>query len=88
MSLILKYALISQSDLNIQAEVGTKMLAFMWIAVGFMFVSFVIHSAIDYSRLNGRTGGIANQSTEAQAAAIRAAYLNAGISNLNDTQYL
>ncbi|RYP39087.1 hypothetical protein DL767_002350 [Monosporascus sp. MG133] len=40
------------------------------------------------SNSNGRTGGIASPSAEAQAAAIRQAYLNAGISNLNDTQYL
>ncbi|KAK0625506.1 hypothetical protein B0T17DRAFT_578452 [Bombardia bombarda] len=37
---------------------------------------------------NGRTGGIASPSAEAQAAAIRSAYANAGITNLNDTQYL
>ncbi|KAI1375608.1 hypothetical protein F4677DRAFT_112302 [Hypoxylon crocopeplum] len=40
------------------------------------------------SNSNGRTGGIASPSAEAQAAAIRQAYLNAGLSNLNDTQYL
>ncbi|KAK1774693.1 hypothetical protein QBC45DRAFT_337084 [Copromyces sp. CBS 386.78] len=37
---------------------------------------------------NGRTNGISSPSAEAQAAAIRAAYQNAGISDLNDTQYL
>lgn len=37
---------------------------------------------------NGRTGGIASPSSEAQAAAIRQAYANAGISNFNDTAYL
>ena len=37
---------------------------------------------------NGRTGGIASPSAEAQAAAIRRAYANAGISNLNETAYL
>ncbi|KAK8049403.1 hypothetical protein PG994_011133 [Apiospora phragmitis] len=59
MSLIFKYALTSQSDLNIQAEVGMKMLAFMWIAVGFTFVSFVIHSGLCCcctSRRDVRTG--------------------------------
>lgn len=35
-----------------------------------------------------RGGGIASPSAEAQAAAIRSAYANAGIENLNDTQYL
>ncbi|KAK7908196.1 integral membrane protein [Apiospora marii] len=59
MSLIFKYALTSQSDLNIQAEVGTKMLAFSWIAVGFTFISFVIHSGLCCcctSRRDVRTG--------------------------------
>ncbi|KAI0179034.1 hypothetical protein GGR52DRAFT_588832 [Hypoxylon sp. FL1284] len=37
---------------------------------------------------DGRTPGIASPSAEAQAAAIRAAYANANISNFNDTQYL
>ncbi|PQE19486.1 Lovastatin diketide synthase protein [Rutstroemia sp. NJR-2017a WRK4] len=40
------------------------------------------------SNSNGRTGGIASPSGEAQAAAIRAAYSNAGITNFNDTAYL
>ncbi len=37
---------------------------------------------------NGRTGGIASPSAEAQAAAIRTAYANAGISNFSETAYL
>ncbi|KAK1579370.1 reducing type I polyketide synthase [Colletotrichum navitas] len=37
---------------------------------------------------DGRTPGIASPSAEAQSAAIRAAYTNAGITNFNDTQYL
>ncbi|KAI9688389.1 MAG: Type I Iterative PKS [Bathelium mastoideum] len=37
---------------------------------------------------DGRTPGIASPSAEAQAAAIRAAYANAGITELNDTAYL
>lgn len=37
---------------------------------------------------NGRTRGIASSSAEAQAAAIRRAYANAGISNFNETAYL
>lgn len=37
---------------------------------------------------DGRTPGIASPSAEAQAAAIRAAYANAGITNLNETAYL
>ncbi|KAA8565524.1 hypothetical protein EYC84_009381 [Monilinia fructicola] len=37
---------------------------------------------------DGRTAGIGSPSAEAQSAAIRAAYANAGITNLNDTAYL
>ena len=37
---------------------------------------------------HGRTPGIANPSSEAQAAAIRAAYANAGITDFNETSYL
>lgn len=37
---------------------------------------------------NGRTNGIGSPSSEAQAAAIRKAYANAGIADLNDTQFL
>jgi acyl transferase domain-containing protein len=37
---------------------------------------------------DGRTPGIASPSSEAQASAIRAAYANAGISNLNHTSYV
>lgn len=48
----------------------------------------VFKLADEPKRSNGRTQGIASPSAEAQAAAIRQAYLNAGISDLNDTQYL
>ena len=37
---------------------------------------------------DGRTPGIASPSSEAQATAIRAAYANAGISDLSGTSYL
>lgn len=37
---------------------------------------------------NGRTAGIASPSGPAQANAIRAAYANAGITDLNATTYL
>ncbi|KAI0441390.1 putative polyketide synthase [Xylaria telfairii] len=40
------------------------------------------------SNSNGRTGGIASPNSEAQAAAIRTAYANAGIVDLNETAYL
>lgn len=37
---------------------------------------------------DGHTPGIASPSSEAQAAAMRAAYAHAGITNFNDTAYL
>ncbi|KAK3400724.1 hypothetical protein B0T20DRAFT_390600 [Sordaria brevicollis] len=37
---------------------------------------------------NGQTNGISSPSAEAQAAAIKAAYQNAGITDFNETQYL
>ncbi|KAI3329679.1 putative polyketide synthase [Ustulina deusta] len=40
------------------------------------------------SNSNGRTGGIASPSSDAQAAAIRAAYRNAGITDFSATAYL
>ncbi|KAI1319318.1 putative polyketide synthase [Xylariaceae sp. FL0255] len=40
------------------------------------------------SNSNGRTGGIASPNSDAQAAAIRAAYKNAGIVDFNATAYL
>ncbi|KAI1365810.1 putative polyketide synthase [Xylaria arbuscula] len=40
------------------------------------------------SNSNGRTGGIASPSSEAQADAIRTAYANAGITNLSETAYV
>ncbi|KAI1495101.1 putative polyketide synthase [Biscogniauxia mediterranea] len=40
------------------------------------------------SNSNGRTNGIASPSPEAQAAAIRQAYMNAGIADFNETAYL
>ncbi|KAK4868058.1 hypothetical protein LT330_007256 [Penicillium expansum] len=40
------------------------------------------------SNSNGRTGGIASPSYEAQAAAIRSAYANAGIVSFHETAYL
>ena len=40
------------------------------------------------SNSNGRTAGIASPSSTAQAAAARAAYAHAGITDLNATTYL
>ncbi|KAI1476814.1 hypothetical protein K445DRAFT_316795 [Daldinia sp. EC12] len=59
MSLIFKYALTSQTDLNVNADVGLKMLAFMWIATGFTLISFIIHAGLCCcctSRRDIRTG--------------------------------
>lgn len=59
MSLIFKYALTSQSDLNIGVEVGVKMWAFMWIATGFTLIAFLIHAGLGCcctSRRDLRTG--------------------------------
>lgn len=43
MSFVFKYAMNSQPDLNIQADIGLKMLVFMWIATGCTIISFIIH---------------------------------------------
>ncbi|KAI2638827.1 SUR7/PalI family-domain-containing protein [Hypomontagnella submonticulosa] len=59
MSLIFKYALTSQTDLNVSADVGTKMLAFSWIATGFTALAFIIHAGLGCcctSRRDIRTG--------------------------------
>ena len=41
-----KYAAEAQSELNIHAEVGAKMLAFMWLATGFSIWSFAVHAGM------------------------------------------
>jgi hypothetical protein len=59
MSLIFKYALTSESDLNIGVEAGAKMWAFMWIATGFTLIAFLIHAGLGCcctSRRDLRTG--------------------------------
>ncbi|KAI0164288.1 SUR7/PalI family-domain-containing protein [Hypoxylon sp. FL1284] len=59
MSLIFKYALTSQTDLNVYVDVGTKMLAFMWVATAFTFLAFLIHASLCCcctSRRDLRTG--------------------------------
>ncbi|CAJ2502704.1 Uu.00g100980.m01.CDS01 [Anthostomella pinea] len=59
MSIVFKYALSSQSDLNIKADVGIKMLVFMWIATLFTVLSFFIHAGMGCcctSRRDIRTG--------------------------------
>ncbi|KAI0024287.1 SUR7/PalI family-domain-containing protein [Xylariomycetidae sp. FL0641] len=46
MSLIAKYALSSQPDLNVGADIGVKMFVFMWIASGLSLLSWIIHMAM------------------------------------------
>ncbi|KAI1389884.1 SUR7/PalI family-domain-containing protein [Hypoxylon trugodes] len=74
MSLIFKYALTSQTDLNVNADVGVKMFAFMWIATGFTLLAFIIHAGLGCcctSRRDMRTGRKGgrhiNQTSEASA---------------------
>lgn len=45
-SLVFKYAAESQSELNIRAYVGTRMLVFVWVASGFGLAAFVIHAGL------------------------------------------
>lgn len=45
-SLVFKYAAESQSDLNIRAYVGLRMLVFVWVASGFALLAFVIHAGL------------------------------------------
>ncbi|KAI5861280.1 SUR7/PalI family-domain-containing protein [Durotheca rogersii] len=59
MSLIFKFALTSQTDLNVNAEVGTKMFAFMWLATAFTMLAFIIHAGLGCccaTRRDVRTG--------------------------------
>ncbi|KAK0635592.1 SUR7/PalI family-domain-containing protein [Bombardia bombarda] len=58
-SFVFKYAAEAQSDLNIHAYVGTKMLVFMWVATGFTLWGFVVHAGMGcccVSRRDLRTG--------------------------------
>jgi hypothetical protein len=43
---VFKYAAESQSDLNIHAYVGVRMMVFVWVASGFVITAFVIHAAL------------------------------------------
>jgi hypothetical protein len=45
-SFAFKYAAEAQSELNIHAEVGTKMFVFMWIATGFSIWGFAVHAGM------------------------------------------
>ncbi|GAB1313927.1 SUR7/PalI family-domain-containing protein [Madurella fahalii] len=58
-SLAFKYAAEAQSELNIRAEVGVKMFAFMWLATGFSIWAFAVHAGMGcccVSRRDLRTG--------------------------------
>ncbi|OIW31495.1 hypothetical protein CONLIGDRAFT_652559 [Coniochaeta ligniaria NRRL 30616] len=45
-SWVFKYAAESQSDLNIRASVGTRMMVFVWVASGCALMAFVIHAGL------------------------------------------
>jgi hypothetical protein len=45
-SWVFKYAAESQSELNIRAYVGTRMMVFVWVASGFALMAFVIHAGL------------------------------------------
>ena len=45
-SFVFKYAAEAQSDLNIHAQVGTKMFVFIWVASGFALISFIAHAGM------------------------------------------
>lgn len=45
-SLVAKYALTMQSELNISADVSPLMLASTWIAAALTFTAFILHSAV------------------------------------------
>jgi hypothetical protein len=58
-SYVFEAALSSQPDLGVYASVGTKMLAFEWIAAGFTLLAFITHAALGCyctSRRDMRTG--------------------------------
>lgn len=44
--LVFKYAAESQSDLNIHAYIGVKMVVFMWLASAFAMLAFIVHSGL------------------------------------------
>ncbi|KAK6214692.1 L-rhamnono-gamma-lactonase [Pestalotiopsis sp. IQ-011] len=46
MALVFEYALTSQTDLNIQVDIGVKMWVFMWLGAGFTFIAFIIHAGL------------------------------------------
>jgi hypothetical protein len=46
MSLGAKFALTKQEELNIRADIGVQMFAFMWIAAGLTDLAFLIHAAM------------------------------------------
>lgn len=46
MSVVFKYALSSQPDFNIKVDLGTKMVAFSWVATGFTLLAFFFHAGM------------------------------------------
>lgn len=45
-SLTAKFALTAQDELNIQAEIGIKMMVFVWISAICTFIAFILHAAM------------------------------------------
>lgn len=70
-SLVAKYALTMQSELNISADVSPLMLASTWIAAALTFTAFILHSAVGcccrLPRSKDRKRGAAASSSEAGA---------------------
>ncbi|KAL2758716.1 hypothetical protein ACRALDRAFT_2063718, partial [Sodiomyces alcalophilus JCM 7366] len=44
MSVVAKFAITAQSELNLRADIGVRMFAFMWIASVMVIVAFFIHA--------------------------------------------
>jgi len=58
-SIAFKLAATAQSDLNIHADVGTRMFVFMWLASGFSLWGFIVNAGMGCcctSRRDLRTG--------------------------------
>ncbi len=70
MSFVFQFAMNSQPELNIKADIGLRMLAFMWIATACTIVALVIHIGLCCcctSRRDIRTGRRRGKNVEAGA---------------------
>ncbi|KAF9770248.1 hypothetical protein IL306_012222 [Fusarium sp. DS 682] len=68
-SVAAKVALTAQDQLNIRANIGIKMFAFMWIAAIFTFLSFALHAAMSCCCRPNRDGPQAQQELKRYYAA-------------------